>query len=512
MKIKAPLYERLVAHHEQSRAAFHIPGHKSGRSFNPRGVEFYKEMLKLDLTELPGLDDLHQPSGVIREAELLAAELFHAEQTFFLVNGTTAGNLAMVLATCNAGEKLIVERNVHKSVINGLLLARAMPVFVASEINKELGVATGISLAALSEALAANPDAKGVLITTPNYYGMTSDVAEISALVHQYGIPLLVDEAHGAHYGFHPDFPQSAIQQGADAAVQSTHKMLNAMGMGSMLHLGSELVDPDRISFYLAMLESSSPSYPIMASLDLTRAWIAEEGEGLWTDVLRELTVFHEQLVGRLQHIELIGPEVNSSDDSSSAAERNPESIRQQLLTDGLKLDPLKLTIHIKEGTIRNGGESLFTGGDLSKLLEGLQIYTELADLRNVLCVFSAGTTREELTLLAETLLEIDKQLMTGAGEGKKLPTFFGSAVSQTEAADLTNILARKQESVLLTEAKNRVAAAMIIPYPPGVPVIQLGERFSSEMIGYLEQLLQAGISIHGVNQTAGIAQVRVLV
>lgn len=493
MKINAPLYESLVDHYKQSCAAFHIPGHKSGRSFNPSGAEFYSELLKIDLTELSGLDDLHQPTETISEAEILAAELFCADQTFFLVNGTTVGNLAIVLATCNAGDKLIIERNVHKSVINGLLLARAKPVIVDSEINEKLGVATGVSFSALREALIANPDAKGVLITNPNYYGMNIDIARISMLVHQYEIPLLVDEAHGAHYGFHLDFPQSAMQQGADVAVQSTHKMLCAMGMGSMLHLRGELVDAERISFYLAMLESSSPSYPIMASLDLTRAWIEEEGSNLWNDVLRELMLFKKRLQNRLNNIEIVGG----------------------LLVKGLKLDPLKLTIHIKNGTVCGVTGIPFTGRELRKQLESRHIYIELAELRNVLCVFSAGTTANELDLLAETLLEIDSQLVAGDAGFINLPVWnmntSGNFTDSLELFDLSNILEHEQESIPLNSACDRIAASMITPYPPGVPVIQLGEKFSVEMIEYLEQLLLADISIHGVKQIGGLSYVRVL-
>ncbi len=505
MKLYAPLYERLIDHYEQSHAAFHIPGHKSGRSFNPRGTKFYSEILKLDLTELHGLDDLHQPLEVIRDAEVLASELFQSKQTFFLVNGTTAGNLAMVLATCNPGDKLIVERNIHKSVFNGLLLARAKPVLVTSEVNEELGVATGISLEAVRQALAVNPDAKGVLITNPNYYGMVSDITEISALVHQYNMPLLVDEAHGAHFGFHPKFPRSAMQQGADLAVQSTHKMLSAMGMGSMLHLRSELVDPERISFYLAMVQSSSPSYPIMGSLDLTRAWIAEEGANIWKDVLLELAVFRERLSNSLEHLELVGADLRETP-------LNTDLIADKLHNDGLQLDPLKLTLHIKNGTIIDGAKAPFTGVMLSKLLQERHIYTELADLRNVLCAFSAGTTAAELALLAETLLEIDKQLVAGDCDCVSLPTFPKAVTANKETIDLTNILSKAEESILLAEATNRVAATMIIPYPPGVPVIQLGERFSSEMIEYLKQLLQAGVSIHGLLLVDGAYRVKVLI
>lgn len=487
---RAPLFERLVCQHEGTLAAFHMPGHKGGRGASPAGAKYYQELLKLDLTELAGLDDLHHPQGVILEAQQLAARLFRAEQTFFLVNGTTSGNLAMVLAVCNAGDKLIVERNAHKSIINGLLLAGARPVYVAPEFDQELGIARGVTLASLQEALAANPDAKGVLITSPNYYGYASDVAAISELVHHYNMPLLVDEAHGAHYGFHPDFPLSAMMQGADIAVQSTHKMLSAMGMGSMLHVSGDRIDRERLSMFLAMVQSSSPSYPIMASLDLTRAWIETSGSAIWDEALAAIVDFQESMKGWLIELELVSYE------------------------------PLKLIIHLKHQIEISG--RIFTGEDLNQRLMNRGIYVELVDYRNALCLFSAGTTKQELDILGSALIELDQELGEERARSEWGELTKSSEHSATlllppidysfQGIDLSYILKARSELVPLAGAKNRRAAEMITPYPPGIPVIQLGERVTSEMIDYLSRLLDAGMAVNGVRDPGGAALIKVII
>ncbi len=488
-EVRAPLFERLVCQHEKTLAAFHMPGHKGGRGINPKGAEFYLELLKLDLTELAGLDDLHHPRGIILEAQQMAAKLFHAEQTFFLVNGSTGGNLVMVLAACDAGDKLIVERNAHKSIINGLLLAGARPVFVAPEIDQGLGIARGVTLAVLQEALADNPDAKGVLLTNPSYYGYSRDLAEISELVHRYNMPLLVDEAHGAHYGFHPAFPLSAMMQGADVAVQSTHKMLSAMGMGSMLHVNGARIDRERLSFFLEMVQSSSPSYPIMASLDLTRAWIAEEGSAIWDEALAAIGEFKGSLFGKLTELELISYE------------------------------PLKLIIHLKNQVEING--KVFTGEDLNQRLMRRGIYVELADYSNVLCLFSAGTKKQELDMLWTALMEIDQELSmlaqaklvkTEPKQGLQDKAMTAPIDYTFQGIDLNYILTAKNEIVPLAVAKNRRASEMITPYPPGIPVIQLGERITSEMISYLNRQFVSGFTINGLREHEGQAMIKVII
>jgi arginine/lysine/ornithine decarboxylase len=210
-----PLLDALLQHRRNRYTGFHVPGHRSGKGLLAE-ASIFREIMSIDLTELTGLDDLHQPEGAIRDAQLLAADCFGAEHTFFLVNGSTVGNLAAILSVCGAGETLIVQRNVHKSVIHGLMLAKAKAVFVAPQTDPESGLSGGVAASDIERALRVYPEAKGILITNPNYYGMGIDMRELTQLVHRYDKPLLVDEAHGAHYGFHENLPDSALACGAD--------------------------------------------------------------------------------------------------------------------------------------------------------------------------------------------------------------------------------------------------------------------------------------------------------
>ncbi|MCK9905412.1 aminotransferase class I/II-fold pyridoxal phosphate-dependent enzyme, partial [Frankia sp. Cpl3] len=271
---KAPLFEALERHAEKKPHPFHIPGHKMGNSFDRAGKDVYRNILPLDMTEISGLDDLHQPEDVIAEAQSLAAEAFWAEQTKFLIGGSTVGNMALIMTVCKPGDKILVQRNCHKSVYNGAILARANPVFIVPAVDLATGVAAGFRREDVERALQAHPEAKAVFLTNPTYYGMGIDLAKMAAVIHRHDIPLLVDEAHGAHFGFHPALPGSAMQAGADAAVQSTHKMGTSLTMSSMLHIQGPRIDRDKLFRVLAMIQSSSPSYPLMASLDLARRYM----------------------------------------------------------------------------------------------------------------------------------------------------------------------------------------------------------------------------------------------
>uniref|UniRef100_UPI000A528DA5 aminotransferase class I/II-fold pyridoxal phosphate-dependent enzyme n=1 Tax=Paenibacillus dakarensis TaxID=1527293 RepID=UPI000A528DA5 len=282
---EAPLVEALLAYRNHAAKSFHVPGHKNGKAYD--GIEearILHDVMKIDVTEISGTDDLHHPEGVIREAQELAADCFGAEESFFLVGGSTSGNLAMVLTVCQQpGDILLLQRNVHKSVLNGLMLAGARAVFLEPEIDKDSGLAVTPSVETIKAAIAAYPDARGVLLTSPNYYGMSCDLKPIAELCHAYHIPLLVDEAHGAHFGMHPDLPEGALSSGADVAVQSTHKMLAAMTMGAMLHVQGPFINRGLLRQRLAMVQSSSPSYPVMASLDLARRMLHAQGASAFT-------------------------------------------------------------------------------------------------------------------------------------------------------------------------------------------------------------------------------------
>ncbi|MGD9677775.1 MAG: aminotransferase class I/II-fold pyridoxal phosphate-dependent enzyme [Vulcanibacillus sp.] len=472
-KVKTPLFKKLVSHYKSLPTSFHIPGHKMGKGFNPQGKGYYKDILKIDMTEITGLDDLHQPKSVILKAEQKAARIFKAEKTYFLVNGSTSGNLAMILATCNSGDKIIVQKNAHRSVINGILLARAIPIYLNPEPITKLGIAGGINEISLIKTLETNQNVKAVFITNPNYYGISMNIENIVDIVHRYKIPLLVDEAHGAHFGLHPSFPNSAIQMGADIVVQSTHKTLSAMTMGSMLHVNSKYIDLDRLQFFLSMVQTSSPSYPIMASLDLTCGWIEDKGEKLWSPILKYIDLFYQQAT-LLREIEVV------------------HNLNKEYTT-----DPLKIVIH--------SSNNFLSGLQIQGYLEEKRIYTELADLFNTLAVVSLGTSHKDLKLLFKSLVKIERSIVNYENNQSEVLTYLQDIYSQynynegQEGILLDKVLFYKNKIIPINAAIGEIAAEMVIPYPPGIPLIQIGERITYDYVKHIIRMKELGIKMYGL-------------
>ena len=479
------LFEQLVAHQQRNPISFHVPGHKMGKGFNPRGGEFFRDVLEIDQTEISGLDDLHQPEGVILESQKRAARVFGTKSSYFLVNGSTAGNLAMILSTCKPGDKIIVQRNAHKSVIHGLMLARAVPVYIQPEFIPSLGIWGSVTVESVKNALVEHSDAKAVLLMNPNYYGIGIDLTPIAQLVHRYQMPLLIDEAHGAHFGFHPSFPKSAIEMGADAVVQSTHKTLSAMTMGSMLHISrNSTINQERIEFFLAMVQSSSPSYPIMASLDLSCQLIESKGETLWDEVIDGID-WLKQHEGKLKGIRLF------------------HSLPNYYLSDPLKLVIQNRYLH-------------HSGFGLQTFLEHKKIYIELADLLNVLAVVTHGNTSEDIKAIYHSLVDYDQfHKDESINEGNtlmemeyKLETIFKA--NTKSSIPLDSIIYGAKQSIPLQEAIDRIAAEMVIPYPPGIPVVQLGERITKQVVDYIYELKGKGAKFQGTKDPS-ITMIQVL-
>ena len=465
---RAPLYERLEQHALRRPHSFHVPGHKMGHSFDSGGRDRFQSILELDMTEITGLDDLHQPQGAIAEAQELAAEAFGAEETRFLIGGSTVGNLALLMTVCRPGEKILVQRNCHKSVYHGIMLARATPVFLVPAVDLATGAAAGVRREDVERALLAHPDAKAVFLTNPTYYGMGIDLKKMADVVHRHGIPLLIDEAHGAHYGFHPAFPRSAMQSGADAAVQSTHKMASALTMSSMLHVQGERIDRERLFRHLAMLQSSSPSYPLMASLDVARRHLVMEAAQEWDKLLPLLDKLRER-TGRLPW--LSWPEL--ADNSVYAT-----------------LDPLKLFLHLRTDEL--------DGFAVQQMMEEHGIFPELADTSHVLLVASAGTTARDLDALARLLESIDPKVKSHKERVIQAGVVSSHYIRETalpmhEAVDLP------REAVPLDQALGRTVAEMVVPYPPGIPILVPGERIDEQSMSMLQELRASQTRFHGV-------------
>jgi len=494
---RAPLYEALLEYRERKNRTFHVPGHKNGQVYEEPGQDEQKikalvheqavlrQLMTIDVTEITGTDDLHQPTGVIREAQELAADCFGGEETYFLVNGSTVGNLALILTCCTEpGDVLIVQRNVHKSILHGLMLAGAHAVFVTPQLDAQSELPTAPTVDAITEALERYPAAKGVLLCSPNYYGMGVDLQAVATAVHAHGKPLLIDEAHGAHYGLHPSLPASALQCGADGVVQSTHKMLTSLTMSAMLHVQGDRLDRGLLRQRLAMLQSSSPSYPLMASLDVSRRWLHTRGADAFTQGLEAVAWFRGTME-RLPRFTLLP---FPAQDKAGAAYHT--------------LDPFKVTVSDRNGQ--------YSGYELQELLEDLGCVPEMSDVRHVVFVFSLGSTMEDAKALFDALEQIH-QSSTEAWNNHKLihREDYTELLHHTSSLVSEPILFRLQpltedawETVPLGQAVHRRVAEMVIPYPPGIPLLYPGECITAELERTLQQLSAQGAKCQGVHDS----------
>ncbi|WP_079504168.1 aminotransferase class I/II-fold pyridoxal phosphate-dependent enzyme [Mesobacillus jeotgali] len=450
-----PLFSRLALHSEGRPISFHVPGHKNGMVFSKKGKSFFDEILKLDATEITGLDDLHDPDGVILEAEDLLKDLYKTDKSFFLINGSTVGNLAMVLASINEDDIVLVQRNSHKSIMNALKLAKARPVLISPEYNEEYGVAAGLTVKAVESSIRQYPGARALILTYPNYYGLTYDLKSIIDLAHAHVIPVLVDEAHGVHLIAGDFFPESAVELGADIVVQSAHKSLPAMTMGAFLHYQTGLVPISKLKFYLQALQSSSPSYPLMASLDLARSYLGTYNQEDLSYLKTELKKFS----GRLDKL---------------------GSIR--VLTGN---DPLKLTIQS------------WSGFELQTRLEAKGVYTELADPYNVLLVLPL-IKRNMGHRLEEAAEKIEEVVSTIPNEFEKPVLTIRNKGISTLSASYKEMDNQPGEYIPLEESAGRVCAEQIIPYPPGIPLCLPGEIVTIEEINMIKSLINQDAKIQG--------------
>jgi len=491
----APIYEMLEKAAGRSRISLHIPGHKQRAIWlNRNANERFAPILRLDFTELTDTDDLHHPApgGAIAEAQRLAAECFGAEETCFLVGGSTAGNLAMILGTAGPGDVLIVQRNVHRSIVHGLMLAGARAVWLPPQVEPSSGLAVIPDIRHIQMALERYPEAKGVILTSPNYYGIGGHLKPIAELCHAHRVPLLVDEAHGPHFGFHPLFPESALQCGADAVVQSAHKMLGAMTMGAMLHMRGTLVSREAVRQALRMVQSSSPSFPLLASLDLARQHIHASGAQAFGPALE--AVRRARLALRHTAIRAVGP----GEDQWGTKDGVP-----------FQYDPLKLTLYDATGRM--------TGFQLAQALEERGCIPEMADARHVVLAFGAGSCPEDGDGLADALRSLP--LAGPHVTPPPIETPYGTRFSRMAAGEAWEVpepvfLSRQMpatERVPLEESEGRVAGEWIVPYPPGIPELYPGEIITAQTIERLRAWKAEGASVQGAEDPS-LQYVRVAV
>lgn len=466
------LYDKLKSYSSSDYYGFHMPGHKRrgipGEITGEAGLPY-----DIDITEIEGFDDLHHARGILKSAQERAAEVYHAEETHFLVNGSTAGILSAVCGVTEKGDTILVARNCHKSVYHAIYLNELNPVYLYPVFDSRIGLNTEIRPQDVIDALERYPKVRAVVIVSPTYDGVVSDVTAVAEAVHAKGLPLIVDEAHGAHFGFHSAFPENANQRGADIVIHSVHKTLPSLTQTALLHMNGGRIDRGRVRKYLDMLQTSSPSYVLMASIDLCIQRLQSYGEEMFEGYVRELYDVRERLLG-LKCLELIRAEC---------------------------YDISKLII--------STGCSGVTGQELYKtLLSRYHLQMEMAAGNYVLAMTSVSDTKEGLERLTNALLRIDNKI--DYKDDNKVERIYPGTANIPRAETVYNIAGTETQvrtgeagtaNVSWERADGFVSAEYAYLYPPGSPLIVPGERITKEAVRLLDWYQMRGYSIEGLKR-----------
>ena len=466
---ETPLFDALMEYVNRETIPFHVPGHKKGVGMDKEFKQFIGENpFKIDVTVFKLVDSLHHPTGPIKKAQQLAADAYGSDAAFFSIHGTSGAIQSMIMSVVNSGDKLIIPRNVHKSVTAGIILSGAIPVYMQPTLDKRVGIAQGVTPETVEETLKKNTDAKAVLIINPTYYGVATDIKKISDIVHSYNIPLIVDEAHGPHLGFNDNLPMSAIEAGADMCSQSTHKIIGALTQCSLLHVCSERIDINRVHQVLSLLQTTSPSYILMASLDCARRQIALHGEELLNKSI-ELSNYLRYEINRIKGFYCFGEEILGNEGVTA-------------------LDPTKITINCRELGI--------TGYDLDMILSNkYHIQMELSDLYNVLAVGSFGDTKEAIDTLLHALREISSEYFVK--ENKK-SDFLDIPDIPKQIRIPRDAFNSPKKSLLLKNSIGMISGEFLMAYPPGIPILCPGEEITKEIVDYVQKLKDTGLYVQG--------------
>lgn len=477
---RTPLLDTLLGRVRRNVTSFHTPGHKNGQGIEPRLRTFTgRNIYKLDVTVFPEVDSLHDPVGPIKKAQELMAKAYGVDHSFFLVNGSSVGNMAMLMAACKPGDSVILSRNAHKSTMSGIILSGVWPIWIQPKVDQHLDILFDADAAQVEAALQQFPEAAAVFITSPTYNGVTTDLKRIAELCHAHGKRLLVDEAHGPHLRFHPDLPISAVEAGADLCVQSTHKILSALSQGSVLHMKSDLVDTNRVRKVVSLLQTTSPSYPILASLDAARRQVFEAGRR----ILGRLIAWAEEARERINRLE-----------------RLRCFTQGEIRAKGYDLDVTKLTINVT----RLG----LSGHDIEERLAfDYNIQVDCADLFNLIAIMGFGTTRHDVEKLVSALENIDQHVR---GQEKNWVLQLPSLSTEMVMMPRDVFLLHKSKRVPLSQAAGHISAQTLTPYPPGIPVLIPGERITKEIQDYLMDLAGKEIRVSG-QETETLRTVKVV-
>ena len=462
---RAPIYEALQNFRQMRVVPFDVPGHKHGKG-NPELTEFLGEQcVSIDVNSMKPLDNLCHPVSVIHEAEVLAADAFGAAHAFLMVGGTTSSVQSMVLSTCKRGDKIILPRNVHRSVINALVLCGAIPVYVNPEVDRRLGISLGMQREQVAKAIAEHPDAVAVFVNNPTYYGVCSDLRAIVKMAHDAGMYCLADEAHGTHFYFGDNMPVSAMAAGADMAAVSMHKSGGSLTQSSLLLVGPQM-NVGHVRQIINLTQTTSGSYLLMSSLDISRRNLVQRGRQVFKKVIQMADYAREE-INAIGGFYAFGRELI-----------NGNSI--------FDFDPTKLSVHTRD--IGLAGIEVY---DL--LRDEYDIQIEFGDIGNILAYLSIGDRPQELERLVSALAEIRRRFQMDSNGLLSQEYIDPEVVTSPQEAFYA-----AKKSVPLKDSAGMVCSEFVMCYPPGIPILAPGERITQDILDYIEYARVKGCSLTG--------------
>ena len=463
---RAPIFEALERYKSMRIVPFDVPGHKRGKG-NPELTKFLGEKcLTVDVNSMKPLDNLCHPVSVIKEAEELAARAFGAQHAFFMVNGTTSAVQSMIMSVCKRGDKIIMPRNVHRSAINALIISGAVPVYVNPSINKQLGIPLGMSVADVKKAIEQNPDAKAELVNNPTYYGICSDLRTITKLAHQHGMKVLVDEAHGTHFYFGENLPVSAMAAGADMAAVSMHKTGGSLTQSSFLLSNHPDLHQGYIRQIINLTQTTSGSYLLLSSLDLSRRNLALHGKEIFARV-KELAQYAREEINKLGGFYAFSSELIDGDAI-------------------FDFDTTKLSVHTRD--IGLAGIEVY---DL--LRDEYDIQIEFGDIGNILAIISVGDNMFVMERLISAMAEI-KRIYQKDKAGMYDHEYINPEVVMTPQ----EAFYADKHAMPIKQSAGQICSEFVMCYPPGIPILAPGERITQEILDYIAYAKEKGCFLTG--------------
>jgi len=471
---RLPLVDGVLTYIKEKNIPFCMPGHKGGLGFlkTVKGKELYENLIKGDITEVDGLDNLHHPEGIIEESQKLLSEYYGSIKSYFLVNGSTSGNLAMIFSAFNEGDKIIVERNCHRSIFNAIIMRKLKPVYIKNKIHSKYDAPLPLDKERFLCLINENRDAKGIIVTYPNYYGICFDMPYVIKIASKYNIKVFVDAAHGAHFGSNKLLPENPVKMGANMVVMSAHKTLPSLTQTAFLHVGVG-IDINKVDFYVSAFLSTSPSYMFLCSMDYARFYIEEYGEYDYEELIKICKLYRDK-INNMDKFYVLGQE-----DLRDVLGSNTKYINEYTM------DITRYIVNVPKG---------YSGHKLLEYLRKNKIQAEMSDSRNVVLIFSTFNKQEDFEELYIALKNCDMNILK-----EKYVDIIDYDIPMSIMFPY-EVMDREKTIIDLKDAEGSISAIAIVPYPPGIPIVMPGERLDKNTIAVILYYLKCDVTVLGVD------------